>query len=355
MVKSKMLSTILLAGCLVLPAQRAFAAQTTPAETVMSWLGANPKVCDGKLIGTDPKMKALRKAYSDLAKAEVQMDRQDAEASICETAAKILTSNGYSVGEQDYDEKNNSFFFEIKKMPPGTLADKLFQQLKTRGVRLRIGGMSNYGVMHYDASTLWLSPYHAFLGHDILSATAVHESIHFVIDDNISHGIASPFDGQIQGRNPDDGLAVTSVPLYTQFFNFQELATHSNDVRMIASGFPSMEVIAGEKTEDVLAEKRKNLALMAREIVTVTAKIKDMLKDDAEFAKQGFAEDPYHKGVIAVGIPYTSSTGNPAVLQILLPELKSKRLKEWSRETLRAALNAKLSLMNDYASKFKVP
>lgn len=373
-IKSKLLFLSLLA----LPVQ------SYSSESYISHLLANPQfkagACGHIYLSPQAKRKlAFLKAYQQYKGQQKELmrlfpltanDLDIANLKLANVVKKTLENDGFQIGDiakvKSQTEAGGQtvtsydFYVPIVSPPEGSDFRKIFDRLKVTNPQLKFyyivdaAGRANGAYSDY-RTTIYLNPDHIYLDKGDITNTPLHEITHSHRYKLIEQGQSSLLNASIKSAGD---TPVTSVPGYTNYMNFQELATFTKDYHLLKTGrVQNVNVLSGEvdpfsrkiTLEEVTQLKKTRATTIARNIQQIilsqqeawdtfpkllTKKIRfesDKVEGGSTSYKTLISEldqlftlqsDPFSANYWMIKFPYSNNGQNTGELQIWLPELK---------------------------------
>jgi hypothetical protein len=248
----------------------------------------------------------LTKKISDLLVTE--MASQGWHASAFLNQSTKVDANGkhdpvddnWMVGIDGVSEKN------LQRHGPNTLmsAGQKFSYAYFLAPSLKLKNPASMSVTP-DGQKLIILPIESVLsgriGEDL---STLHELAHAKLNDDLEKGNRRPYYGQVQSTGPE---AVTHLPGYEKFWNFQELFTVHRQMRQAESGAYAEMALGYEHiqySEKNLAESLKDMSGVALQLITGAR--------SAIAAKQvNFVFDPTYRKIRAEVFRYTNDNPIP--------------------------------------------
>jgi hypothetical protein len=213
-------------------------------------------------------------------------EMEELNLKIATVVSKTLINDGFKVGTilkikstaevSGQKVSTLDFYVPILEAPANSKMDKVLKRLQKTNPNLKFHyivdsmGRANGAYSDY-RSVIYLNPDHIYLDHGDFTNTFLHEITH-------SHRYKLAEQGQTSLLNASisstDNQAVTSVPGYTTYMSFQELATFTKDYHQLKKQVPNINVISSEvttgakqlTTADVVEMKRTRAITIARNI-----------------------------------------------------------------------------------------
>lgn len=178
------------------------------------------------------------------------------------------------------------FYVPIISPPENSDFRKIFDRLKETNPNLKFyyivdaAGRANGAYSDY-RTTIFLNPDHIYLDHGDITNTPLHEITHSHRYKLIEQGQTSLLNASISSSGT---TAVTSVPGYTNYMNFQELATFTKDYHQLKTGkVQNINVLSGEV--DPLSRKitlEEVVQLKKTRAVTISRNIQKIILNQQE-------------------------------------------------------------------------
>lgn len=253
------------------------------------------------------------------------------------------------------------FYVPIVSPPEGSNFRNIFDRLKIKNPKLKFyyivdsAGKSNGAYSDY-RTTIYLNPDHIYLDNGAMTNTPLHEITHSHRYKLIEQGQSSLLNASIKSS---EATPVTSVPGYTNYMNFQELATFTKDYHLLKTGkVANVNVLSGEvdpyskkiSMNEVIQLKKTRAITIARNIQQIVLnqqeswdRLPNLLKkkNDLEINEENsnpvqkilnsemdqlftLQTDPFSENYWMIKFPYGINGKNIGEFQIWLPELKIK-------------------------------
>lgn len=287
--------------------------------------------CEPFLVNARPLLSPGSTSGFNFEEDEGSIGLQIRDLEDLETAHRTMKANGYTLGEIEARQFDERFLpqmvFRILSAPPATRAASLIAEMQQIGVEIYMGGAQNGTLIESERGTfLLINQSHAKLGRDIYSNSMEHEAWHARLNMQIISEIDSLFDVEIANL-PGQFNSLTNVPGYESYLNFQELATHQNDIELISQGVPTLDSSNfGESPSQTIAWKRNLISKIRQDaIYFVQAALKNL--------SQGRPCPGRTDDLRCMEIPVLGTTGSPGIFRLfrfgtLTPSEKLNKMLE---------------------------
>lgn len=252
------------------------------------------------------------------------------------------------------------FYVPIDSPPEGSKFREIFDRLKITNPKLKFyyivdaAGRSNGAYSDY-RTTIYLNPDHIYLDNGDVTNTPLHEITHSHRYKLIEQGQSSLLNASIKSS---EATPVTSVPGYTNYMNFQELATFTKDYHLLKTGrVQNVNVLSGEvdpyskkiSMEEVIQLKKTRAITIARNIQQIVLNqqeawdrfpnllkkkrdLENIEKNNNSVSQKTLSSemdqlftlqtDPFSENYWMIKFPYGINGQNIGEFQIWLPDLK---------------------------------
>jgi hypothetical protein len=164
---------------------------------------------------------------------------------LAEKAREVFMAKGFKVGEVLKDAGNNpNFYFSLEGGPEGSRLGHVIGEASEHfkiGYRIQVGGL-HYGGYDDPAKLVRLSPKFLELPETGMFNTILHETRHAYFWHLGAMGTRSPLNIDVVALAKAD---LTGVPLYENYFHFQELETFFRDFHQVRSGVTTNYLLEG--------------------------------------------------------------------------------------------------------------